>query len=515
MLSASAAVALLATGVMAFESDVNGRILTENTDGTEVNATYMTGVPAVNDLNLSTSQRGDALIYPFYRMTDGWESEMVVRNTSPHATIAKVVLYGSGASEELIDFNIYLSPYDVFRFTVKESATTADTYVVTTTDGSIPTGVTGPEKGTANDDADFNAHNSDEEFEIATFRTEKAIAGKKGYAIIYGMTQYNDNDTLETAEDDLNYHKEHKALWADYRRLLDDCRPGWRGAYTSNGSVAGMIEGMMTIDVQAPNVAEGCGSEDQNGAISDTDSNSTLADYNLSRFGDVADDTLIGTVRVSQGTDGAPRDLLLPATALQNFTDGNMLLWTAGEYAAIQDRRISADNPAIYDEAGIVADAATFLTSAAYYTYDSDSIANKMVVTQPLKRILVQLGNDNGYWTKVDDTQWGGFFGRYSLFDEDESVDSETITITKGNITSPFNSDPAAAQTTHNDEVAELIDLEDAAENEYFKTTDGFAYVNFTGEDDNSTIPAIVTQMVGTKVNGVSQTNWIYAPTIK
>lgn len=504
MLSTAAAVAVLSTGLMAFDSTPSGEIIT----GTQ-NASYLNGTVGAAALNLSADQRGDALIYPFYRMSDGWESEIIVRNTSQHATVAKVVLYAQRDSEELVDFNIYLSPYDVFRFTVKDG-------VITTTDGSVPMQVTSPHYGVAADDPDFNPHDG-AEFELLKFEADKIAAGAKGYAIIYGMTQYNDGDTLLSDATELNYHKDasgktlHKSLWHDYRRLLDDCRPGWRGAYTSNGTIAGMIDGMMTVAVAAPNTPANCGSNDGNGTPTNAASNSIVSGYDLANFGDVAPNTLIGTVRVSNATAGVERDLLLPATALQNMTDENMLLWSAGEYAAIQDRRIE---DGAYEETGIRADALTFLTTSAYYTYNANDISNKMLVTQPMKRVLVQLGNDDGYWQNFTPAnQWGGFLINYNLLDEDERSDSETINITKGNITSPFNSSPDDAVITYDDELVELADLEDSAAQDYFKTTNGFAYINFEGSAKG--LPAVVTQMVGSKVGATYHTNWVYAPTIK
>jgi len=237
----------------------------------------------------------------------------------------------------------------------------------------------------------------------------------------------------------------------------------------------------------------------------------TVSGYDLANFGDVAPNTLIGTVRVSNPTAGVERDLLLPATALQNMTDENMLLWSAGEYAAIQDRRIE---DGAYEETGIRADALTFLTTSAYYTYNANDISNKMLVTQPMKRVLVQLGNDDGYWQNFTPAnQWGGFLINYNLLDEDERSDSETINITKGNITSPFNSSPDDAVITYDDELVELADLEDSAAQDYFKTTNGFAYINFEGSAKG--LPAVVTQMVGSKVGARYHTNWVYAPTIK
>ena len=350
ILSTVAAIAVVSTGLMAFDSDRNGNISVG-----AIPAGYTAGTPSASDLNLSFDQRGDALIYPFYRMDSGWATEMVVRNTSARATVAKVVLYDKKDSEELVDFNVYLSPYDVVRFVIKDG-------MITSKDGSIPKPeiATSPIHGPSHDDVEFE-HNK-EVFDVIPNAIQ---GGNVGYAIVYGMTQYNDGDTLLTSASDLNYHKDingntlHEELWKDYRRLLDDCRLGWRAAYGSNGNIGGFKHGMMTVPVPAPdtNIGSECA----------TSSDSVLAEsgYELENFNDVIENTLVGTVRVYKEDGQQSRDLLLPATALDNFTDGNMLLWSEGEYAAIQDRRI-ADG--VYQKNEIRDDAKTFLITSAYYT---------------------------------------------------------------------------------------------------------------------------------------------------
>jgi len=525
ILSTVAAMAVLSTGLMAFDSDELGNIQV----GSKAKAGYAGGVQAQSDLNLSRDQKGDALIFPFWRMDNGWATEIVVRNTTPKATVAKVVLYAKRDSEELIDFNVYLSPFDAVRFTIKDG-------FITSSDGSIvlPDNAVNPKHGVTHDN-DSTEHLF--EHDVKTFKVNpKAIEhanykGKSvGYAIVYGMTQYNDGDTIVNTGDDndrLNYHggesdadSMHRELFLDYRRVLDDCRPGWRNAYKTNlNSKPSFVHGMMTDaikggSVPAPDTNIGCA-----GA-----SASVVDGYDLSNFGDVAKNTLIGTVRVFKAEDEQSRDLLLRATALNNFTDGNMLLWSEGEYAAIQDRRIAEGK---YQEDGIRADAKTFVVKSAYYTYAKDSKENKLIITQPMKRILGQLGNDDEYWSNFSsENPYGGFKITNALFDENERIDGELLNITTGTFTSPFNTG-TTTDSTYNDELHELRDLEKeqgtsddegipydgVANSDYFGSTNGFIYLTFQGNEDG--IPAIITQMTGSKVGHIAQTNWIYAPTIK
>ena len=512
ILSTVAAVAVVSTGLMAFDTNKNQEIINESGRAGQ----YIGGSPATEDLNLSLDQRGDALIFPYYSMAvddkgKKWETEVVIRNTSPKATVAKVALYRKKDSRELVDFNVYLSPYDAMRFVIKDR----NIYSI---DGSVPKGNTQvtPIHGPNADDAEFADVDNREEFSVLgndALEVLKRPDSDTGYIVVYGMAQYQDGDTLSSLESELNYHDSslerkplHKELWKDYRRLLDDCRNGWRSSYGSNGSIGGFEDGMMTVVVPAPDTNIGCA----------TTSDSVLASdgYELENFGDVDTNTLVGTVRISKEDGNQSRDLLLPATAIANMTKDNMILWSEGEYAALHDRRIVDGK---YDEDGIRADAKAFLIKSAYYTFSEKSEVNQLLITQPMKRVLTQLGNDDGYWQNItNENPYGGFKIGGNTFDEDETIDGESINITRGTFTSPFNT-TGFVDSTYNDELHILKNLEEDAdivhEIEYFSNNDGFMYITFKGNTEG--LPAIVTQMTGSKVSGFTQTNWIYAPTIK
>jgi len=58
--------------------------------------------------------QGDVLIYPLYVATDGWESSISVINTSNQSVVAKIVFRSYAYSQELLDFMIYMSPFDMW-----------------------------------------------------------------------------------------------------------------------------------------------------------------------------------------------------------------------------------------------------------------------------------------------------------------------------------------------------------------------------------------------------------------
>lgn len=533
ILSAATAVAIITTGVMAFDAAP---------DGTIVDSSYIDGVTANSDLNLSPDLRGDALVYPFYRHSDGWETEVIVRNTTENAIVAKAVIYSGDESDELIDFNIYLSPRDVFRFTMKDDN-------LYTNDGSITFQEMSPryalqKKTLEFDQATFNPHWNGDEFKIITEQNNilsKYISSKKGYVVIYGMTEYPSTDANQ-----LPYHKRHNDLWVDYRRLLDDCRPNWRYSFMPNG----MAHGTMTTgsnEVHAPNVAANCGVNNGTGATNlgkDSnigEANSILADdgYDLANFGDVGSTSLIGTVRVynNSGNKEEARELLLPATALANFTDGNMLLWSDGEYANLADRRIEDGK---YVEANIQNDAMNaFGISEAFYTFEKSDdptsvIANNLIITQPLKGVLTDLeeSSDDEHWTSSSNchprlapsngsTAGMGFYIYDVSVDEQENIGSSDFIPEFEHFTSPYIPTGIIPEKAFCDEL-QIITKDLIPNVDKIKSDDRFGYVmmNFsqgetTNQEDRNGIPAIVTQMVGSKVNGIVQTNWIYAPTIK
>ena len=525
----------------------------------------------------SKDLRGDALIYPYFAHKNGWGTEITVRNTTPNATVAKAVIYRNDNSQEMIDFNIYLSPFDSATFTIKDNK-------ITTSDRSFATDVTSPALGHARDNVvmvsseyQINPNNGNNGY-VDPSGASKEIS-EKGYVIIYGMTQYNEHDY--TVEDfdftNLAYHSKkhgdnaHADLWKDYRSLLDACRTvyktnaagefildnkgkkiliSWREPYQIGGFEYGSMMNKKGYGYRSPNVAPTCSSKTFEGddlpyGLEYLRNSDTKND--LKYFGDVAENTLTGTVRLYNAGDGKvqARDMRLPATALRNFTSNQMILWTEGEWAGIQDRRLLSHGK--FNKEGIQIDArSAFYTKSAYFTFEKDptekKVENKLIVTQPMKRVLTDLlldKTDSLYWEHFNDTgrnngmclsvpdskkigfydaTYGGFNIHNWVVDNDELVADDAILTPMAPITSPYT--VILAPYSINCEVAELGDEyfqrdELINDTSYNYDKDGFAYVNFTRGGQASGLPAIVTQMTGSKVGGVSQTNWIYAPTIK
>ncbi len=87
---------------------------------------------------VSANGKGDVLVYPFYIAAQGWQTQFDVVNTSGHSVVAKLVVHSAANSVELLDFLIYLSPYDMWRGTLKIDPTYGSQPIMYSTDSSAP-----------------------------------------------------------------------------------------------------------------------------------------------------------------------------------------------------------------------------------------------------------------------------------------------------------------------------------------------------------------------------------------
>jgi hypothetical protein len=158
-----------------------------------------------------------------------------------------------------------------------------------------------------------------------------------------------------------------------------------------------------------------------------------------------------------------------------------------------------------------------------------DVLENKLIITQPYKRILAQLDYNgttalntmtkygyngaknwvdttNGGLEKVDTGLGWKFLVSYEVYDEDEVKNAEEIGGTL--IVSPRTS--ADNAVTFNNELQEVnaIDLEKNPDLKgAYDNKNGFAVFSLG-------IPAITTQMIGSVVGSSAETNWIYTETM-
>jgi len=584
LLSAAAAVAIMSTGAMAFDMNATGAgtgyvaPITNYLDTYQIEATYkesnLTGklphalqplLLSVHDQNSTSARTGDALIYPAFQQKkgtndiDGWKTEITVRNTQDVAVIAKAVLYAQDDSRELKDFNIYLSSHDAFRFTIADGK-------ITTDDGSYVAGVdpsystdahvmlphrdlaagTEPKDLLTSNPSDFLETDFDED---GNFIIGK-ITEDAGYVIIYGMTQAlpktittstNYAHVSGTNRTDGSYHLNHSKLFQDYRILMDICRDNdndsnethryanWRTAFNQAGGGSSQ-NGASTLagGIVAPSVDANCTFLASSQSNTAGDLNRSINYYPIvnsldSNFTSVSSHALFGEVRIYHTGDN--RDLMLPATALANYTvPRQMMLWATGEYASIQDRRIVASpgtlidskGTADYNVTGILLDSGEFNTTRAFYTFnkDVDNVShNTLLVTQPTKRPIVMSGHLSQYWIPATDWAWGKFQLQMAFYDDNEKPYAARVGLR--NITSPVSSDPALAYKNELHVINDPEETETSGDlGEYFQNqTNGYADILLGQNPNGNVLPAIVTQMSSSIVGGENQLNWIYSVT--
>lgn len=80
--------------------------------------------PPAGAVQLSQQNIGDALIFPYYTVREGWSTIMSLINTSSQVLAVKVRFHESRNSRDVLDFIVLLSPFDRFSGTVVYDATT-------------------------------------------------------------------------------------------------------------------------------------------------------------------------------------------------------------------------------------------------------------------------------------------------------------------------------------------------------------------------------------------------------
>lgn len=84
-------------------------------------ASALLSCPSHSAMYVSEQGRGETLIFPFYSAASGNDTYIVVANSTDTHKAAKVRILEAQNSQEVLDFNLYLSPRDHFSFAVTAS----------------------------------------------------------------------------------------------------------------------------------------------------------------------------------------------------------------------------------------------------------------------------------------------------------------------------------------------------------------------------------------------------------
>lgn len=82
----------------------------------------MGALTSAHAVNLSQDGLGDVLLFPYYTVRGGWNTLFSVTNTSDYAVAVKVRFHEAVNSRDVFDFNVVMSPHDVWTAWVTDSA---------------------------------------------------------------------------------------------------------------------------------------------------------------------------------------------------------------------------------------------------------------------------------------------------------------------------------------------------------------------------------------------------------
>lgn len=162
---------------------------------------FATGAAA--NVSLTVDGFGDAGILPYYTVNDGWQTMYRIFNNSPDAVAVKVRFREAANSREVLDFVVWLSPYDAWSFWTDPNASGQGAAVpgIRTRDTSCTT--PGPELGLPSDTFGWVNNDRSTGVRYAEFKT-RAITGqyadgtpidasdriKEGHVEIIGMAAF-------------------------------------------------------------------------------------------------------------------------------------------------------------------------------------------------------------------------------------------------------------------------------------------------------------------------------------
>jgi len=95
-------------------------------------------------LNLNADGLGQALVYPYYTVNKGNQTLVSVVNTTNRVKAVKVRFLEGRNSKEVLDFNLYLSPFDVWTAAVTATGATGPAQLITADTSCTVPRITGP-----------------------------------------------------------------------------------------------------------------------------------------------------------------------------------------------------------------------------------------------------------------------------------------------------------------------------------------------------------------------------------
>ncbi len=104
-------------------------------------------LPSAQAVNLATDGLGQVLIFPYYTTRAGWNTLINITNTSNQVVALKVRFHEGYNSRDVFDFNVIMSPYDVWNGTVSNTIVDGENVPVFSTSDKTCTTPTIPSGG--------------------------------------------------------------------------------------------------------------------------------------------------------------------------------------------------------------------------------------------------------------------------------------------------------------------------------------------------------------------------------
>ena len=509
-LLSSAVIGALATSAMAYNIDELSSMSVSRKNTNEVNQTKNNNWSDINVIGFNQTQTSNALIFPAYFVGNGWETHLRVVNTANQGVVAKVVFFDGKDSHEVVDFNIYLSPNDVWTGTLKVD--NDGVAKIISTDDSAP------------------LENGD--MASASNPLSKAVDSPTGYVEVIAMAETD--TTLNTYK---TGHGDHKGLRTAYNMFAKLMRTGTTtpNLIFQNGVVQNGVASYPYLDINLSKLSG-----------QDIDSDGHI-EYNLTALR--TNNILTGDVRITYTGNGAEKDMILPAykvdynittkdwngSAWITPTDINSsLIYLEGEKANLADVEINGSD---YNWTNIQTDINAISTTQTYLAYGDAAPQNmQAVVSNPFKRVYVQAALDAADGTvdgtinttnlvKITDNNLNPTYYRNAsipqggtiadinygstklvaqIFDESENMMSAGQFSPATTPTIELTREVSSTGTSLTDTNSLAYYINQAINKGYKK-----GFVLLTNARGNTVrIPGIVTQMIATDVNGRVITNW-------
>ena len=196
-------------------------------------AAGMTGL-ATAQMYVNTEHTGEALIFPFYSAQNGNDTLISIANTTADTKAVKVRIIESQESEEVLDFNLYMSPQDHFAFAITADGDGAK-LVTADTSCTVPAITDGEQAFT--DLLLLEAAGADAAADPAQELGDAASREQIGYIEVIEMGQVVDAD-LVTAITHVDGVPADCSVVVDAWSIVDDVEGAWYA--DANGEEVGV-----------------------------------------------------------------------------------------------------------------------------------------------------------------------------------------------------------------------------------------------------------------------------------